>query len=424
MLYTLQKREFCMRTPLNKDELINLVSDCIGCAACANACPKQCIQLRNDNDDFLKPFIDSEKCIGCRVCVSICPVLNQERRRMMQKRRDSMETPQFMYGWNRNSEMRRNSSSGGFFTSLAEYILSKGGCVFGVSMKGMNQPVMKMAETPADLESIRGSKYLQAKVGNSYREAREQLKKGRLVLFTGTPCQIGGLYSFLNDRPDNLITADIICHGVPSYLLMKKYISYLRLQGYGSSKPTSIFFRDKRNGWKHNRFGMRISWADNREFYMENGQDLFLKGFLYDKILNRGCYSCKYVGMENRMADFTMADAWEIWQYYPELDCRDGISTIVCLTRKANDLMPKLRDFEYHPAQPDITLKHNWALIHSRPMPSDRDKALNSLKKEDFTDFIKKYASPPQRKTKLRIKRFWQRARGKILTIMGLLPTK
>ena len=147
MLYTPQGLD-CMKAPLSKNELINLVPDCIGCAACANICPKQCIQLPNDEDGFIKPIIDSEKCIGCRACISVCPVLNQERRNMMQKRRDTMETPQFLYGWNANAEIRRSSSSGGFFSSLAEYVLSKGGCVFGVSMKGMEQPVMKMAESP------------------------------------------------------------------------------------------------------------------------------------------------------------------------------------------------------------------------------------------------------------------------------------
>ncbi|MGN0865618.1 MAG: 4Fe-4S dicluster domain-containing protein [Akkermansia sp.] len=215
-----------MKRALHRDYLRELVQDCIGCAACQNVCSRDAIRLVDDTDGFLKPLIDEASCVGCRACEHICPIWKREG--SLCQSEDKIPQPSFYFGWHRDEHLRYQSSSGGFFTALAQYVLDRGGCVFGVVMEGGKHPRFAMAENLEELAPMRGSKYVQARADGVYRDVRAQLKTGRLVLFSGTPCQVGALYQVLRSRPCNLLTMDIVCHGVPSFHLFRRYLEHIR----------------------------------------------------------------------------------------------------------------------------------------------------------------------------------------------------
>lgn len=378
------------RTPLEPDRLRSEVADCTGCGACGNICPRDSISFPPDDHGFFKPFINPDTCIGCGACLNVCPILHPEKRK-----RKHHVNKHYYCGWAKDSAVRVSSSSGGIFTPIAEYILRQGGCVFGVRMDGGDSPHVCMAETPEELVAFRGSKYLQAGVGDAYRQVKAELKKGRLVLYSGTSCQIGGLLAYLGKRPDNLLTIEIICHGVPSRIAFDKYLEDFTEKGREKRMPGSVSFRDKRNGWIYSHFGMSISWGDGSESYSQLGYDLFLAAFMSDKLLNKCCYSCRYVGLDNHLADFILGDAWMIWKYFPHWDIRDGVSAVITCSERAEQILRNISgEIVLKPVPKRLILRHNPALMHHKELPEDREQAFEVLKQQGIRAYLK--AFPPQ----------------------------
>ena len=202
---------------LKGSEFVQIICErnvCTGCGACAGVCPKHCIFMEADAEGFLYPRIDTDACIGCGLCERTCPA-------SAEKTADSLK--QAYAAYHRNQDIRQSSSSGGVFTAIAQYVIQQNGIVFGARLDETMGVIHGYADTVEGLSAFRGSKYVQSEIGDAYRQAKEFLKQGRLVLFSGTPCQIGGLRSYLGKPYGNLICQDIICHGVP-----KKYISRSR----------------------------------------------------------------------------------------------------------------------------------------------------------------------------------------------------
>lgn len=194
---------------------IDRPTDCCGCEACAQRCPKQCIAMHADAEGFLYPRINTAACIDCGLCEQVCPVLRPAAPR----------TPTAVYAAkNPDERIRMESSSGGVFTLLAERTIRAGGVVFGARFDEAWEVVHDSTETIEGLAAFRGSKYVQSRIGTSFARAEEFLKQGRQVLFTGTPCQIAGLNRFLRRSYDNLLTVDVVCHGVPSPLVWRRYL--------------------------------------------------------------------------------------------------------------------------------------------------------------------------------------------------------
>lgn len=211
-------------------------SQCCGCEACRNVCPKQCITLKEDKEGFLYPEINVTTCIKCGLCERVCPMLLQSNKERM---------PVAVYAAkHKDDNIRLVSSSGGAFTFLAEKVIEQGGVVFGARFDENWQVVHDYVETKSELSLFRGSKYVQSRIGNSYQQVQQFLKSGRLVLFTGTSCQILGLKLFLRKQYDNLLAIDVICHGVPSPKVWKKYLNEV---AFGHcSQITDISFRNKK----------------------------------------------------------------------------------------------------------------------------------------------------------------------------------
>lgn len=214
-------------------------SKCTGCMACVNVCVHHAVKIKTDEEGFDRPYIDSNLCVDCGLCSKTCPI-NQHPK--------VNETKDVYSGWSADDKVRINSSSGGAFTEIARPILEKGGVVFGCALNGKLQAEHIYVETFEELETkLRGSKYVQSRIGNSYSKAKDFLRQGRKVLFSGTPCQIAGLKNYLRREYENLITVDLICHGVPSPMLFEDYKEFM--QKHEKMELTNVSFRCKKSSW-------------------------------------------------------------------------------------------------------------------------------------------------------------------------------
>lgn len=306
-------------------------SQCCGCQACENICPVHAIRMVPDAEGFNYPAVDTDLCTDCGLCERICPEANGYRERA---------AGTCMAAKNSDEEIRSKSSSGGIFYALAEKVLEQyGGVVFGAVFDSSLRVVHSYTETVSGLWSFMGSKYVQSYMGNSYREAEVFLKHGRKVLFSGTPCQISGLRHFLRREYDNLLTVDVICHGVPSPEVWKRYIDYV---DKGDHSNVSVNFRDKTKGWKN--FSLVVERKSEvsgkgiglvSEPFMEN---VYMGTFLADLSLRPSCYTCSFKKGRSG-SDITLGDFWGISDIYPEFDDDKGCSCVIAYTEKARKFL-------------------------------------------------------------------------------------
>ena len=311
--------------------------DCCGCSACVQRCPKQCITLKEDNEGFLYPIVDKGTCIDCGLCEKVCPILHQG---------ESRKPLKVYAAKNLNEEIRRQSSSGGIFTLLAEQVIQEGGVVFGARFDENWEVKHDYTETIEGLAVFRGSKYVQSRIEDSYRKAEIFLKQGKKVLFSGTPCQIAGLKRFLRKEYEELLTVDFVCHGVPSPGVWRKYLkeTVARMcdKNSVSTDPIStenahverISFRDKSSGWKKYSFALTLSATTRSgskntvslcEVFPQNS---FMKGFLADLYLRPSCYACA-AKCGKSGSDMTIGDLWGAPSIIGNDDDNKGTSLIL-----------------------------------------------------------------------------------------------
>lgn len=348
---------------------------CCGCTACKTVCPKQCITMVEDNEGFLYPKVDTNLCIDCQACVKACPFHNPAEE----------NKPKSVYAaLNKNEEIRKDSSSGGVFTILAEKVINEGGVVFGAKFTDDWQVEIVPTETIEGLAAFRGSKYLQAKMVNSLSLAKKYLKEGRKVLFSGTPCQIAGLKHYLRKDYENLLAVDFVCHGVPSPKVWKMYLD--EVTQAGKRAISDIKFRDKPQGWK--RFNFTLSYNESEKSYTMssyNGDNHFMRAFHSDMILRPSCYNCQ-AKCGRSHSDITIGDFWGIDQVLPQMDDDKGTSLLFVHTAKGKEAL----DFEgmkYADASYDEALKFNPAIIRSAIIHKKRDDFFSKIDKT--TNIIK-----------------------------------
>ena len=311
-----------------RDKTIRVVphEKCTGCGACYNKCPTNAIEMKPDNEGFLFPEVQ-DNCVSCGICRSVCPVLSPIKYNGM---------PNCYAVW-ADPKTRRRSSSGGMFSILARAILAKGGVVFGaVYSEDFSRVEFTYASTEEELQPIRGSKYVQSDVGLAYREVKRFLEQGTPVLFTGCPCQVAGLYTYLDKQYAELYTADIVCHGAPS---PEVYRAYLAEKAAGRTL-TKVDFREKAYwGWGT---ASSLFFSDDTQFRKDCFNDLYLKGFLGGLITRKSCGECRYTQM-NRVGDFTLGDFWGIGSIDAECDDKKGTSLVFVNSDKARALFSTLR---------------------------------------------------------------------------------
>lgn len=310
--------------------------NCCGCAACVQVCPQQCIEFSEDIHGFRYPSVHLETCVDCHLCEKVCPVINQS----------VPKTPLAVYAAkNINDDVRMSSSSGGIFTSIAEAVIKEGGVVFGARFDENWEVRHSYAHSMNDLSPFKGSKYLQSIIGQSYVDAKQFLDNGRQVLFTGTPCQIAGLKKFLRKDYINLTTVDLVCHGVPSPLVWRSYLDYVRNINVGY-EITDISFRSKISGWK--KYSILISGrlqdtdSHNKIILQETiDENLYMKIFLHNLCLRPSCFACPSKSGKS-YSDITLADFWGIEDIIPDLYDSKGVSMVMVNSDKGLNLFQNL----------------------------------------------------------------------------------
>lgn len=353
----------------------NRKQDCCGCTACASICPKKCIRMQEDNEGFLYPETDTTLCVNCNACNNVCPVINKKDRR----------TPLQSYAAiNKDSETLLKSSSGGVFSSLAEYILSLGGVVFG-AVWDEDKVVHTYIDILVELYRMRGSKYVQSDLKDSFRQARQFLNEGRLVLFSGTPCEIGGLKSYLHKEYDNLLTVDVACHGAPSPKVMSLYLSELKKK-YGNE--VKLDFRSKPDGWQN--YKVTAYTGDKHFFYEGQKENIFMKGFLRELYSRPSCHECAFKEFRSQ-SDITLADFWGVQDIFPEMDVHNGVSLVLLNSENARKLFSCLHN-SINTKQVSINdaLGKNGALLHTEDPHPEREYFFRKLGRVEVYKLIDK----------------------------------
>jgi len=348
--------------------------------ACYNACPKKAIGIE-ENDGFYYPMINEEKCINCDICKKVCPVLNKEN--------ENDNILKIYACKSKDEDARMKSSSGGVFTLLAEYILEQEGIVFGARFNENLEVVHDYIERREDLDKLRGSKYLQSNIGDTYIKVKEFLDSERKVLFTGTPCQIEALLTYLRKDYDNLYTQDIICHGVPSPKVWRKYLEYKKEKN--GDYPKSVSFRKKDLlGWSN--FQMCYTYS-NKEENVHHDDDPYMKLFLRNFNLRNSCYECSFKKI-HRKADITVADFWGINEVNKKFNDEKGISAILIHSEKGKELFENIKNkMEYTNANINDIIKHNSPVCTSVKYNEKREEYFEDLENKDFEYIIQKYVS-------------------------------
>lgn len=357
---------------------------CCGCNACVQRCPKQCISVQKDEEGFLYPIVDLSICIDCGLCEKVCLVLNQG------SERNPIEV---FAAVNKDDSIRMQSSSGGIFTALAEQIIQEKGVVFGARFDEKWEVKHDYTETIEGLKAFRGSKYVQSRIGDTFRQAEFFLKTGRKVMFTGTPCQIAGLRLFLRKEYENLLAVDIICHGVPSPMVWRKYLED-KTKRQGIKFIQSISFRDKGTGWKNYSFNIKYKNGCSENSFSEYAsQNIFMKGFLADLYLRPSCYACPSKKLKSG-SDITLGDFWGIQHIKPELDDDKGICSFIINTRKGMEWQNKLEILKYKFDFADV-VKGNPSLVYSANIPENRVAFYDKLRTRGLIKLVSKYTKLP-----------------------------
>ena len=358
-------------------------SICTGCMSCYNSCPVHAISMLPDKEGFLYPAIDSKLCIDCKLCKRVCPINTTPKLEPIIN---------VFSGWSKDDTTRISSSSGGAFTEIAKIILNKGGVVFGCSLDSEMKATHIYIDSDKDIYRLRGSKYVQSYIGDSYKKAKEFLEKGQYVLFSGTPCQIAGLKNYLKRDYDNLLTVDLICHGVPSPLIFDNYKKYISNK-YDLGKITRINFRDKINSWRY--FNISIQGNKKGKKYIGGVfDDPFLRGFLKDYYMRNSCYNCQFT-KTLRAADITIGDWWN-YTATENIDRnfkRKGVSLITVNTNKGEQILESL-NMTLRKRTLEEALRTNQCLHAPYKKPLDRNDFWSLFLKTGFKSTVDVYLKP------------------------------
>lgn len=378
---------------------------CCGCEACVQKCPKECIALVQDKEGFWYPKVDEKICVDCKLCEKVCPYNDKKYVSLDDKVIESL----FSYK-NDNLQILKESSSGGVFTELATHIIEMGGVVYGAAFAENWSVHHICVDTIEGLWKLRGSKYVQSDIGNTYRDTERKLQNGKLVMFTGTPCQIKGLKSYLQKDYPLLLTVDFICHGVPSPGVWSIYLdetfgneainsrrqaadgknSVLNLSLNAKSPIGDIKFRDKTDGWEKYRFvvlGKSALKADKNTVLLSDmhRDNPFMKGFLSDIYLRPSCYNCPAKEVLSG-SDIQMADFWGIREIDKNFYSPQGVSLLIVHTKRGRDFLDNIRGY-IKQVYEDLELL-NRSYSHSAIPHPRRTEFFSRLQNEKFIPLV------------------------------------
>ena len=341
--------------------IIKEKSDCCGCNACVQRCPKGCISMHEDNEGFLYPKVNTSTCIDCGLCEKVCPVVNQTA---------TKRPLQVLAAKNNKEYQRLRSSSGGMFVLLAEKVIREGGVVFGARFDDNWEVYHDYAEVLGDIEPFMRSKYLQSRIGDTFHKAESFLKQGRKVLYVGTPCQIAGLKLYLRKDYENLLAVDIVCHGLPSPGIWRKYLK----EEYGNIKDIRfVSFREKQlSGFDWENYGVKIADTSSSKkfFYKDNP---FMKAFINELISRPSCFKCPAKDGKSG-SDLTLADFWGIDNVDPAFNDSKGVSLVIIHSANGQDTIAGL-DIQCKESSYETVCKYNKSYcISAVEKPIERSK--------------------------------------------------
>lgn len=355
---------------------------CTGCGACVQVCPKKCIQNKENSEGFVYPVINVNDCINCNLCEKVCPI----------RKSQELVNPKAYAAVNRNIDSLLKASSGGVFDSIARYALKYNGIVYGCAFSDDLKAKHIRIDCINNLHMLYGSKYVQSDIANTYSKVKKDLNAGRLVVFSGTPCQVAGLKSFLNKQYENLITVDIICHGVPSQAYFDKYIGMLRKRHQGNI--VDFNFRSKDNhGWSLAGDFACVKHNEKKKhslFYFDN---YYYHYFLESSIYRRSCYTCKYANL-NREGDFSLGDLWGAERFNFDFDTSRGCSLLLVNTNKGSKILKYLY-IDISEIDIETAVQYNAQLSHPSVKPACWEKRIDDFKsksaQEIQSDYLREY---------------------------------
>lgn len=356
------------------------IDSCTGCLACVQACPISCISAEISEEGFIYPKINSDVCINCRKCEKVCP---------LDVPSTPSEKPSAYAAVSHHDDVRTSSSSGGVFSLIAEKIISEGGIVFGAAFDSDFSVVHQYTDNVSDIQKFRGSKYLQSNIGNTFKEAKVFLDNGTTVLFSGTPCQIAGLRSFLGRKYENLICQDIICHSIPSPAVWKHYL-FLLTKG---EKPIAVSFRNKENGWED--YTLAID-TESEKVRSPGRTDPYIRAFISGLISRKSCFDCRFKDGKSKR-DITLADCWGVKSFAPAAYDKNGVSLVFLNTEKGKKLFESVSEqCSFTPVDYQAATDKNPAALYPSNCHRNRKKFMSGYKKlktaDDFAELYRKCA--------------------------------
>lgn len=356
---------------------IDKKENCSGCYACEQICPVKAIIMQQDKEGFEYPKVNVDVCIRCGMCERVCP----------EKGRAETSSSTSIYAAYRvNHEKRMQSQSGGIFAILAEKVIRHGGIVYGAAFDAEWRVCHQRVENAHDLNKLLGSKYSQSKMGSVFSEIKRELSKNKLVLFSGTPCQVQGLVKYLGRKEENLLLVDLICHGVGSPKVWNSYLhEYINgdvldryVQKDKNRKNSVVFYRKNK--------GMSVESYDKNTFTRGYSRNLFLRP---------SCYSCSFKGIE-RCSDISLGDFWGLEKFYPEFVDRYGISAVMVHTENGAKWFEQIKEgTRFIECTAEMLTKENPSICGSTVKNKNRDLFFENLETQGVIVSVRKYAKDP-----------------------------
>lgn len=359
-------------------DYLKIADSCTGCSACANCCPKHAILLTYNEEGFYFPQINASACIDCGLCEKVCQINNKGTK--------STENLKSFYLQIKDSSVLSASSSGGAFSAISNIILGDGGVIFAARYNYDQECLEHACTDQYPLDEFRKSKYIESYIGQTYSQVKDYLKIGRKVFFIGTPCQIIGLKKYLGQmaNDENLLTVDLICHGVPSNKHFTDYKHYLEKKN--SSRIKYFDFRNKKAGW---HYLLLLLFESNKKKYVGYNDSYYFDAFNKNKLLRKSCYTCDAI--DHSVSDITIGDFWGINKYKPDYNGNDGLSVLVAHTERGVNTIERLRCNSFVEEIPLSAIEYIYQNRANDPKYDlvMREKFANSVKKDGYMRAVK-----------------------------------
>lgn len=363
---------------------------CCGCSSCASVCIKGALRMKEDVEGFLFPSVNAKLCVKCGACVAACPITNGDNFAEAEPKAYAATCVQ--------DDLVCQCSSGGVFALLAKQILNQSGCVFGAAFTKQMVVEHICVEHENELKALFGSKYVQSSIGSSYILCKNELQKNRRVLFTGTPCQVAGLKQFLKKEYDNLLTMEVICHGVPSPKILKKHIA--NKEKKTCMRIVNFCFRSKKTGWEN--YSVEYKYEDGSIESVMHRDDLYSRVFLSNLALRKSCYTCEFKNGKSG-ADITCGDFWGIENVVPQMYSDKGVSLVLCHSDKGRTAFDKiLPELVFEQVDFNDAVVGNPSYLYSTRQPAARKLFFNDINKKNIEVCIH-YFCDDDRKTQAKV---------------------